>query len=120
FQTVWNGESGKDYFYQSEMPYDVPSQSAWMSSSSTNGYASYKVADGVADHHAWGVGVYCYFQDAPIIADRAIEVPTNLESDFTDMVTIWLNGNPGSQITHIINDDGAAATTSSFKATLPQ
>jgi len=24
FQTVWNGESGKDIFYQSEMPYDVP------------------------------------------------------------------------------------------------
>ena len=28
-QVQWNGNGGADYFYQSEMPYDPPSQSAW-------------------------------------------------------------------------------------------
>ena len=119
FQTVWNGESGRDYFYQSEMPYDVPSQSAWKSGPNSNGYASYKVADGVVNHAAWGVGVYCFFRDTPVIADHAIEVPASIESGFTDMVTFWLNGTAGSQITHIINNDGAAVTVGNRKATLP-
>ena len=42
-QVVWNGEGGETIFYQSEMPYDAPSQSAWMNGS-LNGYASYNVA----------------------------------------------------------------------------
>jgi len=29
-QTVWNGNFGRVYFYQSETPYDVPSQAEWM------------------------------------------------------------------------------------------
>ena len=27
YQTLWNGNGGRVYFYQSEMPYDVPDQS---------------------------------------------------------------------------------------------
>ena len=29
YQTLWNGNGGRVYFYQSEMPYDVPDQAAW-------------------------------------------------------------------------------------------
>ena len=29
YQTLWNGNWGRVYFYQSELPYDPPSQSAW-------------------------------------------------------------------------------------------
>lgn len=119
YQTIWNGESGKDYFYQSEMPYDIPTQSAWMNSPTVDGYASYKVADGVMEHEAWGLGIYCFFRDAVVTADRAIEVPDSLETDFTDMVTFWLDGKAGSQITHIINDDGATVTINNRKADLP-
>ena len=43
FQVIWNGANGTDVFFQSEMPYDVPSQAAWMSSPSTLGYAAVKV-----------------------------------------------------------------------------
>lgn len=120
FQTQWNGESGKDYFYQSEMPYDVPSQSAWKSSPTTNGYAAYKVKDGVTDHQAWGLGVYSFFRDQVVIADRAIEVPDYLIGDFTNMVTFWLDGRAGSEITHIIDDQGATVTIDNRKATLPE
>ena len=40
------------------------------------GYASYKVADKVTTHEAWGLGVYCVFHAGPIIAETAIESPT--------------------------------------------
>ena len=63
------------YFYQSEIPYDVPDQASWMNGS-VNGYASYKVADSVTSHEAWGVGIYCYFRDAAVTLNSAIEAPT--------------------------------------------
>lgn len=120
FQTVWNGEFGRTYFYQSEMPYDVPSQEGWRDPAQGNGYASYKVADGVTNHKAWGVGVYCFFKDTVVTADRAIEVPPGIEPAITDMVTFWLNGKKGSEITHIVNHSGLAVTQENRKATLPE
>lgn len=105
YQTLWNGNGGRVYFYQSEMPYDVPNQSAWMSGT-TNGYASYKVADKVTSHEAWGVGVYSYFRDAAVKANSAIEAPAVPGVKFHNLTTIWLNGKAGSEITHIINGLG--------------
>jgi hypothetical protein len=51
FQTLWNGNGGQSYMYESEDPYDPPSQSAWMNGSE-EGYPSYNVASGVTSHHA--------------------------------------------------------------------
>jgi hypothetical protein len=103
YQTRWNGNGGRVYMYQSEMPYDVPDQKSWMSGT-TDGFASYKVADGVTRHEAWGVGVYCYFRDAPVKARSAIEVPAVPGVRFHHLTTIWLDGRAGSEIAHIIND----------------
>jgi hypothetical protein len=105
YQTIWNGNEGRVYMYQSEMPYDVPNQAAWMSGK-TAGYASYKVADHVTSHEAWGVGVYCYFRDASVKANSAIEAPAAPGVKFHDLTTIWLDGKPGSEISHIIDDRG--------------
>jgi hypothetical protein len=105
YQTLWNGNGGRVYFYQSEMPYDVPDQASWMSGA-TKGYASYKVADGVTRHEAWGVGVYSYFRDAAVKANSAIEAPAVRGVKFHNLTTIWLNGQAGSEITHIINQSG--------------
>ncbi len=102
YQTLWNGNGGRVYLYQSEMPYDVPDQASWMSGK-TNGFASYKVADGVTSHEAWGVGVYCYFRDAPVKARSAVEAPAVPGVKFRHLTTVWLDGRSGSQITHIIN-----------------
>lgn len=104
-QTLWNGNGGRAYMYQSEMPYDVPDQESWMSGK-TKGFASYKVANTVTSHEAWGVGVYCYFRDAPVKAHSAIEAPAVAGVKFHNLTTIWLNGQAGSEITHIINDQG--------------
>ena len=30
YEVIWNGENGKVIFFQNEMPYDPPSQAAWM------------------------------------------------------------------------------------------
>jgi hypothetical protein len=105
YQTLWNGNGGRVYMYQSEMPYDVPDQKSWMSGK-TNGFASYKIADGVTSHEAWGVGVYCYFRDTPVKAHSAIEAPAVPGVKFHHMTTVWLDGQAGSEITHIINTLG--------------
>ena len=53
FQVLWNGNAGRTYFYQSEIPYDPPDQASYSSGRSPgrriNGWASYKVADGVVE-----------------------------------------------------------------------
>ena len=58
FQVLWNGERGRTYFYQSEIPYDPPDQASYTSAPGVKGWASYKVADSVTHHEAWGLGVY--------------------------------------------------------------
>ena len=115
YQTLWNGNGGRTYFYQSEMPYDVPNNASW-TPGGENGYPSYKVANGVTSHQAWGVGVYCYFStNSAVYADRAIETPSS-GTTFHDMVTVALGG-VGS-IIHIINNNGAQVSNSSTVAYL--
>ncbi|MEK8128261.1 discoidin domain-containing protein [Paenibacillus filicis] len=114
YQTLWNGNGGRLYFYQSEIPYDVPNQAAWMSQDGkVNGYASYKVADSVTSHEAWGLGVYSYFRDAVVKLESAIEVPKVAGVKIHHATTIWLNGRVGSEITHVINSTGGKVTGTS-------
>ncbi len=59
YQTLWNGEHGRTYFFQCESPYDAPDQAAYMSENGTRpGYAAYKVADHVDNHFATAFGIY--------------------------------------------------------------
>ncbi|MGK5740973.1 discoidin domain-containing protein [Micromonospora sp. URMC 103] len=107
YQTVWNGNGGRTYFYQNEMPYDPPNQAAWMNGS-TRGYAAYKVGDGVTSHQGWGMGSYCYFNVNPaVVADRAFEVPNNPNVRFTNLVTVSLGG--VGTINRVINNSGGTA-----------
>ncbi|MDP4238532.1 MAG: coagulation factor 5/8 type domain-containing protein [Bacteroidota bacterium] len=117
YQTLWNGNNGKVYFYQSEMPYDPPTTESW-SHKGIQGYASYKVSDKVTSHEAWGVGVYCVFNHAPMKVDDAIETPEALEQNIHHTITFWLNGNKESCIRHIINNKGESVHTANRKATL--
>ena len=102
-QVVWNGNGGQVYFYQSELPYDPPSQSAW-NSPTGRGYASYKVANGVTSHEAWGLGVYSVFTNGGIFEDRALEVPATANVRLHDMITVCLGSNGG--IVHVVNNTG--------------
>jgi hypothetical protein len=106
YEVVWNGNGGRTIFLQNEMPYDPPNQATWRSG--TNGYAAYKVADGVTSHEAWGLGSYCNFSSDPTIhADHAFEAPVNANVKFHDLLTVSLGG--VGTIDHVINSTGGAA-----------
>jgi hypothetical protein len=106
-QTVWNGEGGTTVFYQTELPYDPPSQEAWMDGD-RNGYASYRVADDVTTHRAVGLGVYSFFERGiPILVESGIQAPRSPGVTFRSMTSVFLNGSGG--ISHIINDAGDPA-----------
>jgi hypothetical protein len=107
FQVLWNGNAGRTYFYQSEIPYDPPTQAAFTSAPGVNGWASYKVADEVATHEAWGLGVYSVFRHPNVSLTRAIEIPVKPGVRFHHMMTIALD-NLG-EISHVIDDQGGAA-----------
>jgi hypothetical protein len=117
YQTLWNGNGGRVYFYQSEMPYDPPTVDAWKHDG-VNGYASYKVADHVKTHEAWGIGIYNVFYQAPVIVDNAIETPPHLEDKIHHKIIFWLNGNKESEVRSIINGKGGAVNQSKRKATM--
>jgi hypothetical protein len=116
YQTLWNGNRGRVYFYQSEIPYDVPSQAQWMNGS-TRGFASYKVGAGVTSHEAWGLGIYCFFSANPSVKlQSAIEAPGGGGVKFHDTVTVALGGK--GEITHIVNGSGGAVNSGSGTAHL--
>jgi hypothetical protein len=119
YQTLWNGNWGRVYFYQSELPYDPPSQDAW-SHDGVAGYASYKVADQVTSHQAYGIGIYAVFINSTNISCyNAIETPTNSQQvNVHDMITVYIGGNTSGNgttaINHIINGTGPAVTGPAF------
>ncbi|HMD67564.1 MAG TPA: coagulation factor 5/8 type domain-containing protein [Chitinivibrionales bacterium] len=105
--TVWNGNNGQTYFYQSELPYDVPTQAAFMTGTE-DGIAAYYVTSGVTNFTGWSLGIYSYFNKAPIIETNAMEVPRVSGIKIHHVVTYSL-GNDQGQITHVVNDTGATA-----------
>lgn len=116
YQTVWNGERGRVYFYQSEIPYDPPGQEQWMAGD-TKGYASYKVAEHVRSHQAWGLGVYSFFgvhqkTNPGVRLENAIESPDTENVRFTHITTFA--GRSGG-IDHPINSRGEATNVGEFK-----
>jgi hypothetical protein len=104
----WNGNGGRTYMFQNEMPYDVPDQAEWMSGT-TQGFAAYRVDAAVTSHEAWGLGSYCFFNRNPtVVADHAFEVPVAPGVRLRNMVTVSLGGGRGT-ISHVLNQTGAAA-----------
>ena len=104
FQVLWNGNAGRTYFYQSEIPYDPPDQPSYTSAPGTNGWASYKVADAVTSHEAWGLGIYSVFRHPNVTLTRAIEVPRKPDVRFHHMMTIALDDK--GEISNVIDDKG--------------
>jgi hypothetical protein len=108
FQVLWKGNGGRTYFYQSEIPYDPPNQAIYTSAPEVNGWASYKVADGVTSHEAWALGIYSVFQHPDVVLTRAIETPKSPGVRFHDMITVALGDHGG--ISHVIDDTGEATS----------
>jgi hypothetical protein len=109
YNVIWNGERGKTFMFQNEMPYDPPSQAAWMHDG-INGFAAYKVDRSVRTHEAWGIGSYTFFNVGPDIhSARAFEVPVTPGVKLHDLLSVFLNANGG--IDHVVNDTGAAVNS---------
>jgi hypothetical protein len=117
YLVTWNGERGRTNFYQCELPYDPPSERAYMAGT-TRGWAAYKVADTVTAHDATGLGIYANFTaDPTIVLESAIEAPRRPGVRFASITTISLGTGKGT-IAHLVNDAGAAARTGAVRQTL--
>jgi hypothetical protein len=109
YQVLWNGNAGHTFFYQSEIPYDPPDQASYSSGAGVNGWASYKVADRVTTHEAWGLGIYSVFRHPNVVLTRAIEAPRAPGVRFHHMITVALD-NQG-EISNVIDNAGGATVT---------
>ena len=116
YQTLWKGERGRTYFYQSEIPYQPPSNEVWNDNGKA-GYASYKVADHVNAHQAWGLGIYSFFRGEETIRNNvriesAMEAPEKKGIRVTHIVIFaGLNGG----FNHVFNGKGPAANPGELK-----
>lgn len=96
----WNGDKGRNYFFQSELPYDVDTDYA------DKGFAGYVVNENVTTHEAWGTGVYSFFRDHPVRVETGIKAPTKEGIVFHNSFGRWLYGQGGSGANHIIDEEG--------------
>jgi hypothetical protein len=120
FQVLWNGDAGRTYFYQSEIPYDPPDQASFTSGLDSrgvpiNGWASYKVADSVTTHEAWGLGVYSVFRHPNVNLARAIEAPEKPGIRFHHMITVALDDK--GEISNVIDDKGGPTALAPHRVT---
>jgi hypothetical protein len=105
YNTIWNGERGRVYLYQNELPYDPPTQADWTTPDGTLGWAAYKVADHVETHELWGGGVYVYNRNNPDIETaNGYEVPETPGVQLHRVMTNNLSG-PGA-IDAVVNGVG--------------
>jgi hypothetical protein len=109
-EVLWSGQGGTEVFFQNEMPYDPPSQAAWMASSSQDGYPAFLVSPGVKTFKGYGMGSYSFFnQGVAIYASTAFQAPDTPNVQFQDVFTRFLSGSGG--INSVINGTGAAVTS---------
>jgi F5/8 type C domain len=111
YETIWNGQSGTNLFFQNENPYEVPSQSAWMSSATQDGYPAFYIPSTVTSFTGYGMGSYSYFDQGVSIENAmAFQAPDTSGVKFNDILTVFLNGSGG--IESVINGTGAAVDSS--------
>jgi hypothetical protein len=112
YELIWNGNDGTDVFFQNEMPYDPPSQAAWMEAPGVDGWAAFKVGDAVTRFSGYGMGSYSFFnQGVNIYAAHAFEVPATLPpGSLHDLLTIFLSTAGSGGILNVVNDTGGSST----------
>jgi hypothetical protein len=112
-EVIWNGDRGAVIFFQNEMPYDPPSQAAWMEAPGVYGWPALKVANSVTRFSGNGMGSYSFFnQGLDIYASSAFVVPTSLPpSSLHDLLAIFLDPSTGrGGILNVVNGIGGSST----------
>ncbi len=110
-EVIWSGQGGTDVFFQNELPYDPPSQSAWMASPTQDGYPAFLVSPNVKTFTGYGLGSYVVFIDtsATLFDAEAFESPDTPGVQFHNIFTVWIGGSGGD--TSIINGVGGPDTS---------
>jgi hypothetical protein len=112
YEVIWSGNGGTDIFFQNEMPYDPPSQAAWMEAPGVAGWAAFKVTNNVTSFAGYGMGSYSFFnRGVNIYAANAFEVPGTLpKSSLNDLLTIFLSTSGFGGILNVIDNTGGPST----------
>ncbi len=112
-EVIWSGQGGTDIFFQNEMPYDPPSQSAWMASPTQDGYPAFLVTGNVKSFQGYGMGSYIVFiqTSATLYADEAFQAPKTPGVQFHGLLVVYLGGTGGDK--SIINGVGGPVTSTS-------
>ena len=110
-EVVWSGQGGTDIFFQNELPYDPPSQSAWMASPTQDGYPSFLVTRNVKSFQGYGMGSYIVFiqTSATLFDDEAFQAAKTPGVQFHDLLVVYLGGSGGDK--SIINGVGGPVTS---------
>jgi hypothetical protein len=113
-EVIWNGADGADIFFQNEMPYDPPSQAAWMAGPATDGYPAFVITAAAKGFQGWGMGSYSFFdQHVPVVASSAFQTARPAGSELHDLLTIFLSTAGSGGIEHVVNDAGRPSTSTS-------
>ncbi|MGH3227846.1 MAG: adenylyl cyclase [Streptosporangiaceae bacterium] len=110
-EVIWSGQGGTDIFFQNELPYDPPSQSAWMASPTQDGYPAFLVTQNVKSFQGYGMGSYIVFiqTTATLFDAEAFEAPKSPAVQFHGLLAVYLGGTGGDQ--SIINGVGGPVTS---------
>jgi hypothetical protein len=111
YEVIWGGQNGTDIFFQNELPYDPPSQAAWMATPTQSGYPAFFVTPNVTSFRGYGMASYVVFIQTTATLDdaEAFEAPTTAQVQFQDLVTVWLGGSGGDL--SIIDGAGGPCTS---------
>jgi hypothetical protein len=111
-EVIWNGQGGTVIFYQNELPYDPPSQSAWMATPTQNGYPAFDVTSSIKTFNGYGMGSYVVFLNTPatLFDAEAFQAPHTPGVQFHNTFGVWIAGSGG--LSSIINGVGGPVTSS--------
>ena len=92
-EVVWSGNNGTDIFFQNELPYDPPTQTAWEMSPVQPGYPSFLVTNNVQNFHGYGMASYVVFiyTNATLWDAMTYEAPNNPGVVFTDAMDLFIS-----------------------------
>src|ERR1700733_12881931 len=110
-EVIWSGQGGTDIFFQNELPYDPPSQSAWNASPTQEGYPAFLVTSNVKSFQGYGMGSYIVFiqTTATVFDAEAFQAPKTSGVQFHDLLVVYLGGSGGDN--SIINGVGGPVTS---------
>jgi len=113
YEVIWAGQGGTDVFFQNELPYDPPSQSAWMASPRQDGYPAFLVTTNVRTFQGYGMGSYVVFisTTATLFDAEAFQAPDTPGVQFHNVLALWIAGSGGDN--SVINGVGGPATSTS-------